>query len=383
MKPSLRFACALAAVLFVVSVGACSADDDEAQTPNPINGAAGPAASGGAGAAGAVGGSAGTIVPAGGMTGSAVPTAGLGGAPGGGSDGGAGSGGAAGEEPLVDAGRDASTDEPAESCLPADMLPEATSLGELGTGAAPSGTFSVVAENDPGIADQTIIRPETLGMIKHPVLAWGNGGCQKRNSGFTEFLIQLAAEGIVVIADGSPTASGSSDQNGSQLIKAIDWAEQENQRPCSKYYRKLDLTKVAVSGQSCGGLMALNASGDPRVAASMPMNSGLFARDTALYASLHAPMAIVNGGSTDIAYQNGLDDFAAIETIPIMLANLDVGHGGTYREENGGEMGELAIAWLRWHLLGDEGATGKGMFIGDACGFCDSDWDLMWKMKPP
>jgi hypothetical protein len=128
--------------------------------------------------------------------------------------------------------------------------------------------------------------------------------------------------------------------------------------------------------------MAINASKDKRVAASMPMNSGLMSRNATLYAALHAPMAIINGGSSDIAYANGNADFEAINTIPIMVANTPVGHGGTYREDNGGVMGKMAIAWLRWHLLGDQGTSGKGMFVGTSCGFCSSEWDIKWKMKP-
>jgi hypothetical protein len=93
-------------------------------------------------------------------------------------------------------------------------------------------------------------------------------------------------------------------------------------------------------------------------------------------------MAIINGGSNDIAYANGNADFEAINTIPIMVANTPVGHGGTYRQDNAGEMGTAAVAWLRWWLLKDEGATGKGMFVGASCGLCGSTWDIKWKMEP-
>jgi hypothetical protein len=37
---------------------------------------------------------------------------------------------------------------------------------------------------------------------------------------------------------------------------------------------------------------------------------------------------------------------------------------------------------MRWHLLGDQGATGKGIFIGDQCGLCGDKWKLMWKNAP-
>jgi hypothetical protein len=345
--------------------------------------AAGSVSTGAGGVAGSVRSTAGTGSPVAGTTGGSS-AAGSGGTP---SPAAAGSGGASagstGSAGAATAGAGGPTT-PDAACNPADKLPDATPVTGIGTGEKPTGMFATVVESDPGIADQTIFRPEPLGMIKHPVFTWGNGGCMKSNSGFSEFLLQIAAEGIVVIADGKPSATGSSDQKGDQLIKAIDWAEKENERPCSKYYHKLDLGAIAVSGQSCGGLMALNASDDKRVTLSMPMNSGLMAADATLYAALHAPMAIINGGSTDIAYDFGNQTFDAITNIPIMIANIDVGHGGTYREDNGGEMGKFARAWLRWHLLKDEGATGKGMFIGDTCGFCGSGsmWEMKWKMKP-
>jgi hypothetical protein len=40
------------------------------------------------------------------------------------------------------------------------------------------------------------------------------------------------------------------------------------------------------------------------------------------------------------------------------------------------------VARMRWHLLGDQGATGKGLFIGDQCGLCGRAWTMMWKNKP-
>jgi hypothetical protein len=381
-------ACAL--LLIVALCAACSAETQK--SPNQIAAGAGSSgygasAVGGAGAPSSAGAS-GTGTPLGragapsaGNTGGSAGRSGIGGVGGTAASAGTGAAGTAGATPpMAGAGGSPTVDVP---CNPADKGPDATPVANIGTGSKPAGMFATAVENDPGIADQTIFRPEPLGMIKHPILTWGNGACFKSNSQFTEFLLQFAAEGIVVIADGKPGASGSSSADGAQLIKAIDWAEKENERPCSKYYHKLDLGAIAVSGQSCGGLMAINASDDKRVTTSMPMNSGLMARDQTLYAALHGPMAIINGGESDIAYANGNADFEAINNIPIMVANTPVGHGGTYNQDNGGAMAKLAIAWLRWQLLKDQGATGKGMFIGDACGFCnDSAWDIKWKMKP-
>ena len=114
--------------------------------------------------------------------------------------------------------------------------------------------------------------PDQLGQIKHPILVWRMGGCAKDSTGngvFTELLREFVSLGILVVSDGTPGGRGLSSGgagglmgDGTALIKAIDWAIKENDRPCSKYYQKLDVTKIAVSGQSCGGLMAINAAVD-------------------------------------------------------------------------------------------------------------------------
>ena len=39
------------------------------------------------------------------------------------------------------------------------------------------------------------------------------------------------------------------------------------------------------------------------------------------------------------------------------VANLPVGHGGTYSEPNGGAAAQVAVAWLNWQLRGDAKAA--------------------------
>ena len=271
--------------------------------------------------------------------------------------------------------------------------PTAVEFAKPGEGpglATPTGEFKPVMESDPGIPTHTIIRPDPLGKIKHPILAWGEGGCGKSgNIGmFSALFMEFASHGVLVVADGPPRAGGPTmaGQDAKPLLYAIDWAQKENERPCSQYYHKLDVTKVAVSGQSCGGLMAIQAATDPKITTAFPYNSGLFARDPTIYDALHAPMAIFDGGDQDIAYANGLADFNAITKIPILFGNptscSSNAHVCTFFDANAGEYGRAGVAWIRWHLLGDQSATGKGMFIGDQCGLCDSKWNLMWKMKP-
>jgi hypothetical protein len=39
--------------------------------------------------------------------------------------------------------------------------------------------------------------------------------------------------------------------------------------------------------------------------------------------------------------------------IPVVKLNLDVGHGGTYMEKQGGKFGKAAVAFFNWQMKGD------------------------------
>jgi hypothetical protein len=68
------------------------------------------------------------------------------------------------------------------------------------------------------------------------------------------------------------------------------------------------------------------------------------------------------GGPSDIAYNNAMDDFSRVNHVPIVMMNLDVGHGGTFAMPHGGRFTPVALAWLDWHLKGQEKSS--GMFLG-------------------
>jgi len=80
---------------------------------------------------------------------------------------------------------------------------------------------------------------------------------------------------------------------------------------------------------------------------------------------IHTPVMYLLGGEADIAYGNGMDDFHRISHVPAIVANLPVGHGGTYRQAHGGEFAVVARTWLDWQLKGDQEAA--KMFVGDDC----------------
>ena len=263
-------------------------------------------------------------------------------------------------------------------------------------GKPPSGQYGVVIEHDSSLSTHTVYRPAKLGAIKHPVMAWANGACKKSGLLFAEFLAEIASHGIVIIADGPPIpekrippeqrrepaprpSPSSLKLDGTPLIAALDWIEARNKEPTSRYFDEIDMSKVAVMGMSCGGLMAYGASGDKRVTTVGIWNSGLLEPNADIFASLHSSVLIVTGGPQDVAHPNGLRDFETMPaTIPVFHAvRPAIGHYGTYSEDNGGPFGEVAVAWIKWQLLGDPSQASKGMFVGERCSLCvDADWKV-------
>lgn len=264
-------------------------------------------------------------------------------------------------------------------CSPNDATPPPKTVSRTNQGTKPTGNYTVTIEDDPTLGGHTVYRPNLSGSELLPIVAWGTGGCSANGLGQAEFLTEIASHGYLVISNGAPNGSGSDPDDGSALISAIDWAEDENNRACSQYYGKLHVDNAAVMGFSCGGLMSINAGGDPRLSTVVLMNSGLLSPNQNVYNALHTPVAIFDGGPTDIAYENGARDFQNINNVPIIFANLPVGHGATYNDDNGGEFARVGVAWLNWHLKGDESNQGKGMFFGANCGICNSEWVIEQK----
>lgn len=255
-------------------------------------------------------------------------------------------------------------------------------------GEPPSGPYEVVLEQDPDFNTHTIYRP--VGATNMPIVVWGNGGCGKDGTFFAEFIAEITSHGFLVVADGAPGGgaggcTGGGGADGTPLIQAMDWAIAQNSKSCSPLYRKVDTTKIAAMGQSCGGLMTYQAAGDPRLTTIVLWNSGLFQRDQQIYNSLHAPMAMFLGGTEDIAYENGTADYNAINNVPFFYGSLELGqlgHIGTFIDDNAGEFGRVGVAWLKYQLMNDKGPDGAQMFEGPNCGLCSTDWTIKKKNLP-
>ncbi|MEW2146670.1 cellulose binding domain-containing protein [Micromonospora vinacea] len=240
-----------------------------------------------------------------------------------------------------------------------------------------SGPYPADYETSATLANHTIFRPQTLPSERLPIVVWGNGGCSANGLSQGNFLREIASHGFLAIANGAPNGSGSTTSQ--MLTQSIDWAVAENSRQGSKYYNKLDTSKVAVAGFSCGGLEAYAVSNDPRVTTTGIFSSGLLNdADDYQLRRLTKPIAYFVGGPSDIAYPNAMDDWGKLPAgLPAFMGNLNVGHGGTYDQPNGGEFGRVATLYFRWRLKGD--TTAGRTFVGADCGLCRSQWSVQQK----
>jgi hypothetical protein len=258
-----------------------------------------------------------------------------------------------------------------------------TASKSTGANANGTGPHDVVVETnaDNGIKCGTIYRPAELGGgEKYPIFVWGEGGCSQNGSSNAAAMAEIASWGYFVVADGTPggTNACAGGQDGKPFLDYLTWAIAENDKPCSAYYQSLDPTKIGADGFSCGGLMSENASDDPRFTAIGITSSGLTSPSEATWDGIHTPFKIMNGGSSDVAYENGLRDFDEISSrgIPIVyFSKTSAGHGGDLGQGRG-DFNLVNLAWLNWQLKGDEGATGKGYLYGSTCTICtNSGWD--------
>lgn len=262
------------------------------------------------------------------------------------------------------------------------------------------GPHPALTEVVASLPEHVVYRPANLAAVAPGslgVFIWGNGGCAVDGTSSRFHLAQIASYGYLVIAPGQwrsgPNAIAGPDAprvrnadgtmpppptTSADLTEALDWAMAENARPGSPLYGLIDADAVAVGGFSCGGLQALEVAADPRWRTVVVQNSGILndpamaipgmEQAKSLLETLHTPVLYLLGGETDIAYPNGIDDFARIGHVPATMVNLPVGHGGTYNEPMGGRAAMIVVDWLEWQLRGDN-AAGRS-FQGANCRLC-------------
>lgn len=229
---------------------------------------------------------------------------------------------------------------------------------------ASSGPFAVSTQQS-GVG-HTIYRPSALGSLgctQHPVIIWGNGTFGV-TSAWDGLLRHLSSHGFIVAA-----ANTGQSGSGREMLAGLDYVTQQNAKPGSVFYGKVDVSQVAATGHSQGGGGAIAAGADRRVDSTVPIQPGPWGSIDAL----HGPMFILAGQYDTLVWpayvQSRYEDAEHIVAIYGELAGADhftpTGDGGGYR-------GPIT-AWMRFHLLGDEQARDE--FFGAGCVYCGSpEW---------
>ena len=263
--------------------------------------------------------------------------------------------------------------------ITAEMI--ATALPLEGAPLAVPGPYKVESGPAFGSPGHVVYRPVDLTPFPAkdslPLMVWGNGGCAINSTRYGGFLTTIASHGFVVMA--TAAEPGVTRATADILRKAIDWAEAENKRAESPLRGKINLDKIAVMGQSCGGFMSLELGADPRVDTIGVFNSGVQGNNMAQLAKLHGPVLLINGHERDFLMASSKATYDAVESLPAFYgARKGAGHTATVDHPGGGEWANVASNWLKWQFKGDKQA-GK-MFVGKDCSLCtNSTWDTASK----
>ncbi|KAK1759085.1 hypothetical protein QBC47DRAFT_436614 [Echria macrotheca] len=208
-----------------------------------------------------------------------------------------------------------------------------------------------------GLPGQTIFLPTTIPAgVKIPVVVWGVGGCSDSGTSIAEFHNEIASHGIMVIVNNGPTSR--SQTNATSLIAAADWAQKVAGQG---KYASIDKTRIAVSGWSCGGLLAYTASRDPRFSTIGIFSSGQLdaSQSVPVVSKITKPIFYFLGGNGDPAQAPGTRDYSNLpKALPAWIGTDNKGHGhaasGTFTAPS---IKAAAVHWVDWLLRGNASAA--------------------------
>jgi hypothetical protein len=215
----------------------------------------------------------------------------------------------------------------------------------------------------------------------HPVITWGNGtgdqpepvepNCKAGSCGYYKTIItQMASHGFVVVASlSSQTLQG----DPLPQIAGVNWMIKENADPASKFYHKLDISKIGATGHSQGGAATSVTATDPRIVASVPICG-------ARTGTMHGPALLICGGAdTTVPCKNVQPAFDGITGVPVMMSEMAGMTHGSWIGSIQDPVMVGTVGWMRVHLMND--TANRGMFYGASCKVCsDAKWKVQRKM---
>jgi len=237
------------------------------------------------------------------------------------------------------------------------------------------GPFATTTENNVGPNDSyTLFRPADLAEsgLLHPVVTWGNG-TGTMPSTYRTLLTQLASHGFIVIASNSTNVAQGTPP---PMLNGVTWVFEQNEDSASPMYQHVDTMNVGATGHSQGAFATSSAGADERITTTAPLQG-------ARAGTLHGAALLLCGGmDTTVPCSGSMNAFNAINSVPVMYANLIAASHTNWIGGFGGTPSpyfEAVVAWMRVHLMDDTQL--RPMFYGADCELCgDSQWEVMQKM---
>lgn len=251
---------------------------------------------------------------------------------------------------------------------PTTLAPATVPTTKAPTTAAKTTAAQNVPEEAMVIKDsnKTVYYPKSLSSSerKYPVIVWANGtGCA--TSTYDSLLKIFAEAGYIVVADDSVMTADGTEQRDS-----IDYILDEAKRSGSKFYQKVDTSKIGAVGHSQGGRSAVNAAQkDSRIVCVLSIAGASNAEEA-------------GGLSTPIFFMTGTNDMVVASSMWVEPSYNAVTGKAVYASLKNGvhttcmtnptKISGYAVDWFDAYLKGDSSA--KKEFAAGAALSKDSAW---------
>ena len=231
-------------------------------------------------------------------------------------------------------------------------------------------------------------RPMDLNALERPlpVIVWANGGCFRSDFTWNPLFERWAKGGFAVL---HLTGAGGDDDIASMLqttsktehAALIKWVVEQNKS--GMYAGKLDIERIIVAGNSCGGVTALQVAAEEQQLAAVFVLSGSSAvgsTDTKVMKAVKVPVGFIVGGEEDIAGANASGDYEALnDGIPAMIVNRREGDHPTVSTDTKilPEVAEIALNWMDLAVHG----TKQALDALNSANHCDKCTPGDWMIK--